>query len=590
MFEMRRFENRFILVFCGLITATASCDGLGGNGGQAGAGGTGGTGNSGEYCTNTPPGSDPSLGKDVPADNLNLQPRYFSDVTLAAGCIHRFTNGFAVEGGAKVTIEPGAIIEVGGGNAANDIWVSDGALIADGTAAAPIEIRPASAAGFGGVRLNNTATMSLRHVHIHDVTIHSSLDEDAPCLTISGSKSEAPKGIVIEDSTFERCAKAGMLFGSELADELTADEVAAMYSSFTRNKIVDSKYGMMVFTESLIGGIKEMPAMSGVTANVLDLILLRDLDFTLLDAGVPWWGKGITLLNPQAKLHFAPGVVFEVHDIYSGPPTFNIFGDGEIYLEGTADKPIVLTVGPQLFAEPGLVSAVKATFRHVRFNGLPKLELGPGSVVENVINENCLGSEKTAFLIYGDDVVFANNTIRNCTTGIKAKQNLVARVGGGNVYENVESNRIEFSSTFVGTSTWKGQSVPWDHDDIRIEGTLTLEPGLHIRGLFPMSGSEVSLFNGAKLIAQGTAQQPVIFDSIGSGPGAWTGIALNGTASAELTYVDLSEASTGIQTNNGSVTITNSTFHDNVTDVYESCGKATVTSSMVTVKKNPNCP
>lgn len=588
MFEMCRFENRFILAFCGLIAATASCDILGGKGGEAGAGGTGGTGgtgNSGEYCTNTPPGYE-----DVAADNLNVQLRYSSDVTLAAGCVHRFPNGFAVFGGAKVTIEPGAIIEVGGGKAANDIWVSEGALIADGTADAPIEIRPASAAGFGGVRLNYTATMSLRHAHIHDVTIHSSLNEEAPCLTILGSKSEAPKGIVIEDSTFERCAQAGMFFGSELADELTADEVAAMYSSFTRNKIVDSKYGMMVLTESLIGGIKEMPTMSGVTANVLDILLLRDIDLTLLDGGVPWWGSGITLLNPQAKLHFAPGVVFEVHDIYSGSPNFNITGVGEVYMEGTPDKPIVVSVGPQLFSEPGLASAVKATFRHVRFNGLPMMDLGTGSIVENVTHENCVGSEQAAFQIYGDDVVFANNTIRNCTTGIKAKQDFVARVGGGNVYENVESNRIGFSSTFVGTSTWKAQSVPWDHDDIRIAGTLTLEPGVHIRGLFPMSGSEISLFNGAKLIAQGTAQQPVRFDSIGSGPGAWGGILLVGASSAELTHVDLSEATTGVGTDDSPITITNSTFHDNITDVYESCGKATVTSSMVTVKKNPNCP
>ncbi len=490
-------------------------------------------------------------------------------------------------------MEPGAVIEVGGGKEGNRIYIEDGALISNGTEEKPVEIRGAKDVGFGGVIVyHGMATISLRHTHIQDATLNSSTGDPAPCLAIYSDGSDVPKGIVIEDSTFERCKQAGITFGSELAGEAPAANIAAMYSSFTRNKIIDSEWGFLVLTESLIAGIKEMPVMTGVKANVTDNLVLRELDLTLLDAGVPWWGTSITVDKPQAKIRFAPGVVFEVHDNIFSNPKFNFFGDGEVFLEGTADKPIVVSVDPQLFAAPGIVSAVRATFRHVRFNGMAKVELGPGSIAENVTHENCAGTEAdaAAFQIYGDDVVFANNTIRNCKTAIKAGQHWVSRVGDGNVYENVERNLIEFSSTFVGTGAWKKQSVPWVHDDIRIEGTLTLEPGVHIRGLYPTSGSGIILYNGAKLVAMGTAEQPVRFDGVQDSPTAWDGIELNGTASVDFDHVDLSEASTGIRTNNGPITIANSTFHGNTTDVFESCGKASVTNSTVNVKKNVNCP
>lgn len=593
MYEHSRFVSRGVLFFCALVAASASCDGLGGGGagGGAGQGGQGGQGTPGEYCTNTPPGYDPSLGKEIPADSVEIQPTYYSDVTLAAGCIHRFPSGLAVYGGAKVTIEPGAILEVGGGNLGNRIYIEEGSLLSNGTEAKPIEIRGAPGVGFGGVIVyHGLAGISLRHTHIQDATENSSTGDKAPCLAIYGSDSDVPKGMVIEDSTFERCKQAGITFGSELAGEAPAADIAAMYSSFTRNKIVDSEWGFFVLTESLIAGIKEMPTMTGVKANVTDQLVLRELDLTLLDAGVPWWGANITVEKPQAKLRLEPGVVFEVHDIFSGNPQFNIFGDGEVFFEGTAEKPIVVSVDPSLHGSPGLVAAVRGTFRHVRFNGMARMELGPGSIAENVTHENCASTEQTAFEINGDDVVFANNTIRNCKTGIKADQHLVFRVGDGNVYENVEQNLVDFSSKFVGTSSWKGQSVPWVHDDIRIEGTLTLEPGVHIRGLYPTSGSGVILFTGAKLIAAGTAEKPIRFDAVQSGLTAWDGIELNGTASVDFNHVDLSEASVGIRTNTGPITIANSTFHDNTTDVLEACAKATVTSSTVTVKKAPNCP
>jgi hypothetical protein len=589
MYEHRRFMGRGVLFFCALVAASASCDGLGGNGGAgggAGQGGQGGQGTPGAYCTNTPSGDN------APADSIEVQPQYFSDVTLAAGCIHKFPSGFGILGGANVTVEPGAVIEIGGGKGGNRIYLEEGALIANGTEAKPIEIRPTPGATFGGVAVFGTATFSLRHTHIHDATENSSTGELAPCLGIYGSGTEVSKGIVIEDSTFERCTEAGISFGSDTAPEVPAANIATMYSSFTRNKIIDSEWGFFVVTESLIAGIKEMPVMTGVKANVTDHLFLRELDLTLLDAGVPWWGSSITLDKPQAKLRLAPGVVYEVHDIFFGNPQFGISGVGEVFFEGTAEKPIVVSVDPSLHGSPGLAAAVRGTFRHVRFKGLAKMELGSGSIAENVTHENCAdkGIEAAAFQIYGDDVVFANNTMRNCQTGIQAAQHWVHNVGDGNVYENVEQNRVESSSKFVGTSSWKGQSVPWVHDDIRIEGTLTLEPGVHIRGLYPTSGSGVILFAGAKLIAAGTAEKPVRFDAVQNSPTAWDGIELNGTASVDFNHVDLSEASVGIRTNSGPITIANSTFHDNTTDVFEACAKATVTSSTVTVKKAQNCP
>jgi hypothetical protein len=579
-------------VFClAIIAASASCDGLGGTGGSGGSGGDAGQGGNGTpstYCTNTPPGYDPILEKDIPADHPDAIPTYYSDVTLPGGCIHRFANAFQVRGGAKVTIEAGAVIEIGGGGSSNEIFASEGALIAKGTAAAPVEFRPAKGSTFGGIYVNDTGTVSLQHTYIHEVT-HSlqTGGPDGACLTIYGNADTVPQGIVIEDSKFERCAYSGIRFGTELEDEGTLSALAGMYSSFARNEIVDSEYGFVVFNESLIAGIKEMPKTTGVKAHVTDVLANKNLDLTLLDGGIPWWGTAIDL-DPGGKLRFEPGVVFEVHDIFGSKTYFDIQGEGELFLEGTADKPITISVDNGLSG--GLTSFVKATMRHVHFKRVGLLEIGSNTIAENVIHEDCSGNEQTAFRVFGDGPVFASNTIRNCPIGIRVYQQTVSRVGAGNVYENVDHNQLEVSSTKVGTATWAGQSVPWVFGDIDVAGTLTLGPGVHLRGRDAFSGSTIIAISGAKIIAQGTAEQPVRFDGQEAGVNSWDGIELLGTATVDFTHVDLSEAWTGVYTDNGPITITNSTFHDNGRDIYTSCAPATVTNSTVKVMKDANCP
>ncbi len=590
--ERNRYIRRGVLAVCAIVAASASCEGLGGKGGAGGDGGQGGNGPPSTYCTNTPAAHDPILDRDIPADSIEQTPTYYSDVTFAGGCIHRFPNAFIVEGGAKVTIEAGAVIEIGGGKNSNDIYITEGALIAEGTAAAPVEFRPAAGESFGGIYLNDVSTISLRHAFIHDAT-HGLTPggADSACLTIYGEIDTLPKGIVIEDTTFERCARAGIVFGTDLEDEATASAIAGMYSSFTRNQIIDSEYGFLVYNESLIAGIKEMPKTSGVKAHVADNIYYKKLDLTLLDGGIPWWGASVDLLEPTAKFRLEPGVVFEVHDIFFNPAKFSFSGVGELFLDGTADKPIVISVDPGLHSSPGLVSAVKSTLRNVRLNGMAMMEIGKGGIVENVTHENCAVSDSLAFRVLGDDVTFAANTIRNCPVGIRTYQQFVSRVGAGNVYEKVDHNQLDLSGTSVGTTSWIGQSVPWLFDDIDISGTLTLGPGVHLRGRDGFLGSGVLVNIGAKLIAQGTAAQLVRFDGQDTGINSWDGITLNGTGSADLTYVDMSEAHAGVRTDDAPVTITNSMFHDNEIDVYTSCAPAIVTASTVMVKKDAvNCP
>lgn len=592
MYEHHRYVARGVLLLCGLVAASASCEGTGngGNGGSGGNGGQGGNGTPSEICKNTPPGYDPILESDIPADHPDAIPTYYSDVTLPGGCIHRFANGFVVKSGAKVTVEAGAAIEIGGGNSANEIFATEGALIINGTADAPVEIRPATGATFGGIYVNDTGTITLRHTHIQDAT--HGLEPSGPdsaCLTIYGDADIVPQGIVIEDSKFERCSYSGLVFGTDLQDEATTSAIAGMYSSFARNEIIDSKYGFVVFNESLIAGIKEMPKTTGVQAHVTDELLIKKIDFTLPDGGIPWWGTALDV-DPGATLRFAPGVVFEVHDIFDNPPKFGMSGEGALVLEGTADKSITISVDNGLDGGLALTSLLKATLRHVRFNGVSLLEIGADSIAENVTSENCAGNEKTAFRVFGDGATFASNTIRNCSVGVRAYQQTVYRVGAGNVYENVDHNLLEVSSTKVGTSTWVGQSVPWIFGDIDITGTLTLQPGVHLRGRDPFSGSEIIVNSGAKIIAQGTAAQPVRFDGLEAGANAWDGIVLYDTGTVDFTYVDLSEAHTGIATKNGPITITNSTFHDNETDIYQSCAPATLTNSTAVVKKAGGCP
>ncbi len=137
---------------------------------------------------------------------------------------------------------------------------------------------------------------------------------------------------------------------------------------------------------------------------------------------------------------------------------------------------------------------------------------------------------------------FANNRFaRNANPSIWVAQNEIITLGVPNQFEDTD-DFIRVDSTFSAerSGTWQNHPVPYRATNIRIRGEsqITIAAGAKIQ----MTGGTVDVFN-ANMIAQGTAEQPVVFTSANAAPqpGDWGCIwysSVEGTPSLTNTIIE----------------------------------------------------
>ncbi len=117
--------------------------------------------------------------------------------------------------------------------------------------------------------------------------------------------------------------------------------------------------------------------------------------------------------------------------------------------------------------------------------------------------------------------VFQNNRFAdNVLPSLQVNQNQVVTVGPGHVFDDAD-DYIEIETKFsLGRSgTWTRQDVPWrivGHMQIGSnDNTVTIEPGTEIQ----LDGDSLEVFM-ANLIAEGTAEAPIVFTSARATPAA----------------------------------------------------------------------
>lgn len=115
--------------------------------------------------------------------------------------------------------------------------------------------------------------------------------------------------------------------------------------------------------------------------------------------------------------------------------------------------------------------------------------------------------------------------------------------GGGGTEGPAASGRIEVSGEINEDTTWTASNTYVLTDLTYVVGnrTLTIEPGTQILG--GGVGSALIVTRGSRLVAEGTAEQPIVFTSnISVGlrdPGDWGGVALLGSAPVNVPEAQL---------------------------------------------------
>lgn len=269
-----------------------------------------------------------------------------------------------------------------------------------------------------------------------------------------------------------------------------------------------------------------------------------------IDANTTWHDLGLSVdyivdgyvhINNNALLTIEPGVTIMFTGVDGG---IDIGENAGLCVSGTEENPVVFT-GPTNNPNPG--SWDKITIRSNRADN--KLEhvhfLNGGSgdgdwdgVLEvhgKASVKNCLidGSLSNGFVTEYDGVTngFENNIIRNCAAYPWLTENnealLNGKVSGHNDFVNNGRNYVGFTQNWYEVDknvTLVKMAVPYccvNGLDLRDTHTFTIEPGTEI-----VFENEQRLFveEGVTFVAQGTAEQPIVFRGIEEGAGRWNGI------------------------------------------------------------------
>ncbi len=486
----------------------------------------------------------------------------------------------AVEG-ATLTIEPGAIIKFQQG-AELDIGygTSGSVLIANGTVDNPITFTSAAA---------NPAAGDWDYIYFGNGASGSSMSY---CNIYYGGGYNTYSGMIQMDGCHISIDHCNIQHSPNYGVALTGD---AYFTSFTYNNLADiSNHPVKLDANSAhtVGTGNTYTTSSATKGILVDGGTFDKADETWLAQSVPYVIDGSVYIQSTAgaqltiqagaTIAFTQGSDMEVG---YGSGTY-----GKIIATGTTSAPIAFTSSAPsptagdwdaIFLEDG---ASGSTFDYCTF------EYGGGynsytGIIDitnaNVSFNHCSFQHSTTFGITLNDAsyfdTFDNNTFSDCVTyPISIYGNYAHTIGANNTFNTTLGPRVngdELNQT--GSVTWHKLNMPYYIDgDLYIQSTngttLNIEPGTQIKFT---QGSQIEVGYASssygKIIAQGTASEPIVFTSGAPSPGNgdWDGIFFeDGTMSGTiLDYCEVSYAG-GYNAYSGNVTFNNS--GSNVTISY----------------------
>ena len=457
-----------------------------------------------------------------------------------AGSPYLVDGSVTVATSATLTIQPGAVVKFASGTS---LFVSSGALAAQGTAAQPITFTSWKDDSVGGSAPGSDGSPAPGDWHM--IYILSSAATFEHCVVRYGGSSSYPSGAIdvssntpastltVRDSSVTDCAYAGIDFaGGSLA-----------VSGSTFGGSSGSGYAMR------LGGTLSNLSLAGNTASGTAYVNLAGLltSDTTLPAGLPYelsWGLTVR----AATLTVAPGAVLKGDYPNSRILTID---EGTLVAQGTAAQPITFTSvdddsvggsapGSDGSPAPGdwhmiYILSSAATFEHcvVRYGGSSSYPSGAIDVSSNTPASTLTvrDSSVTDCAYAGIDFAGGSLAVSGSTFGGSSGSGYAMRLGGTlsnlSLAGNTASGTAYVNLAGLLTSdTTLPAGLPYELSwglTVRA-ATLTVAPGAVLKGDYP--NSRILTIDEGTLVAQGTAAQPITFTSVdddsvgGSAPGS----------------------------------------------------------------------
>lgn len=493
---------------------------------------------------------------------------------------------FSVKGtiyvNAELTIKPGSII-VFHENA--QLYVqNEGTIKAEGTAENPITFAAREkGADWNRIYINSNAGKSSKFAYCH----------------ISGAETGIyvyQNKVSIDNCVIKECSTYGV--------DLNAGE----FGSFTANTISDCEEYPLVIPFLQATAVTSDNEISGIgiylTGNTVGK---KNGKVTIHEQTIPYvLAATYFRVDDNAEVTIEPGTTIGMlEDAYF---EVGYYSSGKLTAVGTEEKPITFT---------SVASEKDAgDWKDIRF-----YEYALKSSALKYCNiEYAGGNDYGAVYVYKTSVAIENCKITNSSSyGVCAHESALFTSFKGNVIESTElypvrcsaaaANAIETDNTLgdmgiqingyqlTDKATWQNLNVPYTiattYYRIDEGGALTIAPGVTVL-MSENTYLEVGYYSEGKLVAQGTAEEPITFTSAMNDkyPGDWSNIRFYEYSSAgcildhckilyggddgnslylyncagKVTVQNCEIAYSngyGIRVNNASPTMSNNNFHDN---------------------------
>ncbi len=457
-----------------------------------------------------------------------------SDVTLAAGC-YLVNSSLNVTNGATLTLAPGVTLKFAAGK---EMTVSDGILVADGTADDSIVLTgQAQTAGYwGGLRFyqSNSTSNVLDYVTVE----YGGGYWDAN-LVVTGSSS-TPSRVVVTNSTLSDSESYGLYCDSY-----------GVLSTFSNNTITENTLGAAWMNANVVGYLDADSSYSGNTADEVRIwgsSVEDDQTWPGINADYRIEGD----ITVSADLTIDPGaqLVFEAgHEMTVDP-------NGTLSAVGTETDGIVFTGVEQTNGYWGGLRFYQSNstsnqldYVTIQYGGgywdADLVVTGSSSNLSRVNVTNCTLSGSETYGLYCDSngvlSTFNNNTMTGNTLGAAHMDaNVVGYLDGDSTYVGNDRDEVRiWGSSVEQDQTWP--AIDGDYflaGDVTVSAHLTLEAGAQL--VFD-SGQEMTVDNSGSMTAVGTETEPIVFTGQEQIVGYWGGLRFYDSNSTDnqLEYVTI---------------------------------------------------
>lgn len=427
----------------------------------------------------------------------------------------------------KLTIEPGTTIIMCADCVLDIGWAGSAAtVLANGTADKPITIRGASAGkGFWGKVIVG------REVTTNSVLSHVSIDGAGSAGSQAAAALEVYSGIGLQNIKISNAATAGVDLGAvKPGGTITVD------SADGHGAIISDEVALRAMPEFTMGTLgKGSIAITDETWS--------EGDITLRDYGVPYYipkevktaGASVTL-NAGAKFVMGPDSRFEFAWAGNG---------GTLKIEGTAAKPVVFEGEVK---EPGSwqgvwvnrAAATASSIKHLEVHHGGSDDYGALYVVSKIaLNDVKIQDAKSWGLEVGDEGLksgSANVTVIG-TQGYPIRMRAEAVLDtpvGGQFRDNTKEMVFVMDFNNCNNSqkgALKNPGIPYLFDaEVRLnDAEWTIEAGTELRVKDEKYMTIGWAGNNGKIVVEGTADKPVIFDSASGEKDSWAGLSFSGS-------------------------------------------------------------